>query len=59
MYKPTYTEHVTIDSCYLLLATGTSSVVAVGVVPEYLNEAVVEKRLTTSVRSAGLCMACK
>ena len=47
------------DICYLLLATATRSVVAVRVVPEYLNEAIVEERFTTSVRSAGLRMACK
>ena len=47
------------DSCYLLLATATSGAVAVGVVPEYLNEAIVEERFTTSVRCAGLRMACK
>jgi len=57
-----YYYYVTLDCCYLcglLLTTATSSVVSVRVVPEYLNEAIVEKRLTASVCSTCLRVACK
>jgi len=49
--------------CYLLglllTSSAASGVVSVRVVPEYLNEAIVEKRLTTSVRSTCLGVACE
>ena len=57
---------VTLD-CYYLLAmlltsTGggaSGSVLSVWVVPEDFDETIVEKRLTASVRSAGLGVACE
>jgi len=46
--------------CLLTTTSGATRIVlSIWVVPEDLDESVVEERLTTSVCSAGLSMACK